>query len=68
MSDLYRVRAVNKALFLMGQEPVPDLSDASLEASQAAVKCLRAIDDARDTTLRRHGFLWRTHRPSLFVG
>lgn len=56
MSDALRVRAVNKALNLMGQELVADLSDASLQQSLAATKILRVLDDARDAVLARHGW------------
>lgn len=72
MSDIARVQVVNKALFLMGEEPVTDLSDASLAASIAATKCLRAIEDARDTTLRRHGWTccltYQTLQPAVIAG
>lgn len=57
MTDTAQVAAVNTALELLGQEPVTDLSDASLEASNAAVKVLRVIETARDTVLRRHGWV-----------
>lgn len=55
MDDL-RVRVVNTALTALGQDPVEDLLEASLDASMAAVKVLRVLDDARDTVLATHGF------------
>lgn len=56
MSDRNKVKVVNKALSRLGKEPVPDLGDASLAASNAAVKLLRVIEDVRDSVLRRHGW------------
>lgn len=52
-----KVSIVNVALGQLGQEPVVDLSAASLAASNATVKILRVLDDARDAVLARHGFL-----------
>ncbi len=57
MSDDARVRTVNSALFQLGNEPVPDLSDAALADSLAAVKVLRVMDESRETVLARHGWL-----------
>lgn len=57
MSDDARVKVVNTALGQLGQEPVADLSDTSLQGSNAAVKILRVLDDARDAVLSRHGWL-----------
>lgn len=48
---------VNRALFQLGQEPVADLSEASLQQSLSATKLMRVIEDSRDTVLRRHGWL-----------
>jgi hypothetical protein len=56
MADVGEVNAVNRALFLLGQDPVDDLSDASLQFSAGAVKLLGALGDARDLTLARHGW------------
>jgi hypothetical protein len=56
MADSGEVNAVNRALFRLGQDPVVDLSDASLDFSNGAVKLLGAMDDARDLTLARHGW------------
>lgn len=57
MVDVAQVKAVNTALGLLGQEPVTDLSEASLQASIAATKLMRLIDEALDTVLRRHGWI-----------
>ena len=57
MTDVAKVNIVNTALFQLGQEPVPDLTDASLTSSVAAVKLLRVIDQARDDILSRQGWL-----------
>lgn len=57
MADDAQVRIVNSALFQLGNEPVVDLSDTALQASNAAVKILRVLDSARDTVLARHGWL-----------
>src|SRR5581483_1188550 len=57
MTDTAKVSIVNTILTQLGNEIVPDLSDASLEASNAAVKVLRVLDDARDMVLSRHS--WR---------
>lgn len=54
--DVYKVKTVNTALAQLGNEPVADLGDTSLAGSNAAVKILRVLDDARDTVLARHGF------------
>lgn len=56
MPDVAQVTIINSALFQLGQEPVADLSDASLQGSVAAVKLLRVMEEARDTVLRRHGW------------
>lgn len=47
---------VNKALGLMGQEPVADLGEASRQDSIALVKTLRQLDAARESVLSRHGW------------
>lgn len=57
MTDAAEVKTVNTALGLLGQEPVIDLSEPSLQASIAATKLMRCIDDALDTVLRRHGWI-----------
>lgn len=57
MVDVAQVQIVNTALGLLGQEPVTDLSEASLQASISATKLMRHIEQARDTVLRRHGWL-----------
>lgn len=51
-----KTQIVNDALNWLGNEPVTDLSDASLAQSVAAVKVLRVIERARDTVLARHGW------------
>lgn len=51
-----KTNIVSDALNWLGNEPVPDLSAASLAASSAAVKILRVIERARDTVLARHGW------------
>ncbi len=56
MTDTAQVAIVNQTLFLLGQEPVSDLNEASLQQSLAATKLMRVIDAARDVTLRRHGW------------
>lgn len=56
MPDAAQVKMMNTALGLLGQEPVIDLEEASLQGSIAATKLMRFIEDARDTVLRRHGF------------
>ena len=56
MPDATAVNLVNTALGLLGQEPVVDLSDASLAQSNAAVKLLRVLELARDAVLGRHGW------------
>jgi hypothetical protein len=50
------VEAVNQALLLLAQDPVVDLSDASLDYSVSATKLVPAMDRARDLTLARHGW------------
>lgn len=57
MADVAQVSVMNKALFQLGNEPVTDLSDASLAQSNAAVKLLRVMDDSRKTILHRHGWV-----------
>lgn len=57
MADAAQVQIVNTALFALGQEPVVDLSEAALQGSISATKLMRQIDAARDTVLRRHGWL-----------
>lgn len=57
MPDVAQVQIVNTALGLLGQEPVADLSEPALQASIAATKLMRAIEQARDTILRRHGWI-----------
>lgn len=56
MPDVAQVSMMNRALFQLGNEPVPDLSDASLAQSNAAVKILRIMDDSREVVLHRHGW------------
>lgn len=56
MPDVAQVSMMNRALFQLGNEPVADLSDASLAQSNAAVKILRIMDDSRDVVLHRHGW------------
>ena len=51
-----KTNLVNDALQWLGNEPVTDLSDASLAASVAAIKILRVIERSRDTVLARHGW------------
>jgi hypothetical protein len=65
MIDDARTQIVNDALFWLGNEPVPDLSDASLAASVAAVKLLRVIERARDVVLVRHGWTCALEYASL---
>lgn len=57
MSDPAKVKVVNTTLFLLGQEPVTDLTDASLQGSVAAVKILRVLEDAKAEVLCRHGWV-----------
>jgi hypothetical protein len=57
MADLNQVNIINTALGLLGNEPVADLSDASLNTSNAAVKLMRSIETSRATVLRRHGWV-----------
>lgn len=72
MSDPAQVRIVNTALNALGQEPVTDLTDASLDGSVAAVKILRVLDTARETVLARHGWVcaleYDTLSPSVIPG
>ena len=57
MTDAAQVQIVNTALALLGNEPVIDLGDDSLQGSGAAYKLMRSLDTARDVILRRHGWL-----------
>ncbi len=57
MTDVAKVTVMNTALAQLGQEPVPDLTEASLEDSLAAVKLLRVFDEGRDVVLARQGWL-----------
>lgn len=57
MSSPAKERIVNAALLMLGQEPVTDLSEASLQGSVAAVKLLRVLDDAKAAILCRHGWV-----------
>lgn len=72
MSDDARVKVVNIALNQLGQEPVVDLSDASIQGSNAAMKVLRVLDDAREMVLARHGWLcamvYVTLQPAVIAG
>lgn len=56
MSDPAQVKLINTALNALGQEPVQDLTEASLQASVAAVKLMRVVEDAREAVLSRHGW------------
>lgn len=72
MPDVAQVQIVNTALGLLGQEPVIDLGEASLQGSIAATKLMRVIEQARDTVLRRHGWIcalkYVTLPPALIDG
>jgi len=57
MADTVQVQIFNTALGALGQEPITDLNPPSLDASLAATKLMRHIEVARDTVLRRHGWL-----------
>lgn len=57
MTDAAQVRVMNDALFQLGQEPVTDLSEASLQGSAAATKLMRVIDQSLDAVLSRHGWV-----------
>ena len=58
---------MNQALSLLGEEPVVDLSDQSLEQSSAATKLMRYMEIARDLTLARHGWSFALEYPTLPV-
>ena len=51
-----KTQIVNDALQWLGNEPVTDLSAASLAQSVAATKLMRAIERSRDAVLSRHGW------------
>lgn len=72
MATAAEVRIINTALASLGQEPVSDLEEASLQTSLAAVKLLRHMQVARDTVLSRHGFTcattYTTLSPALISG
>lgn len=51
-----KTQIVNDALSWLGNEPVVDLSDASLASSIATVKLMRVIERAREVVLGRHGW------------
>ena len=57
MATAAEVKFVNRVLHLLGQEPVADLSEEQLAQSNAALKVSRAMDEARDTVLARHGWV-----------
>lgn len=57
MATAAEVKFVNRVLHLLGQEPVADLSEPSLAQSNSALKVTRAMEDARDTVLARHGWV-----------
>lgn len=60
-----QVDVINTGLGFLGNEPVPDLSDASLQQSAAAVKLMRSIETSRETVLARHGWLCALSYASL---
>lgn len=72
MATQAEVDLVNQALFLTGNEPVQDLSDAALDASVAAVKMLRVKEKSRDAVLSRHGWVealeYRSLAPAVLDG
>jgi len=51
-----KVDVMNGALFALGQEPVTDLTQNSIDQSNAVFKLLRFLDVARDLVLARHGW------------
>lgn len=72
MTDVAEVAVINRALALLGQEPVSDLGESSLQRSLSATKLARHMADARDTVLRRHGWLcaleYKTLTPATLSG
>lgn len=57
MSDDAELMVLNAALAALGNEPLTDLNDDSLQGSGAAYKLLRSMDLSRQTVLSRHGWL-----------
>jgi hypothetical protein len=72
VADVAQVEIFNTALFLLGQEPVADLSEPSLEGSISATKLMRQVEPSRDVVLRRHGWLcaleYVTLAPAILAG
>ena len=73
MADTIRVGIINTALFVLGQEPVADLSEAELDNSGAATKLFRNLQESRDVVpLRRHGWVcaleYATLTPAVIDG
>jgi hypothetical protein len=72
MSDTAQVNVLNRALYLLGQDPVADLSEGSLQGSGAATKLMRLADAAKDVVLRRHGWTcalqYVTLSPAVLAG
>ncbi len=56
MSDIAQLKVLNAALAALGNEPLADLTAASIQRSGAAQKLLRSVELSRDTVLGRHGW------------
>lgn len=57
MTDQAKLKVINAAQAELGNEPLTDLNDDSIQDSGSAYKLLRSIELSRDVVLARHGWL-----------
>ena len=56
MADVAQLKVLNAALAALGNEPLTDLTDDSIQQSGAAYKLLRSIELSFDAVIGRHGW------------